>query len=209
MIEPVDRAQKSGDEGGRGAQIDLLGRAELFDPALVHHRDLVRHRERFFLIVGDEQEGDARFALHRFQFGAHLLAQFGIERGEGLVEQKDLRLEHQRPRQRHPLPLAAGELRRHAISFVRKLTSSSARTARFSRSRYAPLAQPEFHIAQGGQVGKQRVTLKDRADVALIRLQFVDDRAVQHALRPHVGCSKPPIMRRVVVLPHPDGPRSE
>ncbi len=28
-------------------------------------------------------------------------------------------------------------------------------------------------------------------------------------IRPPVGSSKPPIMRRVVVLPQPDGPRSE
>ena len=45
---------------------------------------------------------------------AHLLAQplaqMLVEAGEGLVEQQDLRLEHQRARQRHALLLSAREL---------------------------------------------------------------------------------------------------
>ena len=45
------------------------------------------------------------------QVGAHL----GVERAERLVEQQHLRVDGERPGQRHPLPLAAGELRRVAV----------------------------------------------------------------------------------------------
>ena len=53
-------------------------------------------------------------ALQRLQLDAHLLAQLGIERGERLVEQQHVGLEHQRAGQRHALPLAARKLRRAA-----------------------------------------------------------------------------------------------
>ena len=110
LAEPVDGAEEARDERRGRTQIDFLGSAELLDAALVHYRDLVGHRERFFLIVRDEEKSDAGLALHGFQFGAHFLAELGIERGQGLVEQQHLRLEHERAGERHTLLLAAGEL---------------------------------------------------------------------------------------------------
>ena len=68
--------------------IDLRGRPDLFDLAGVHHGDLVGHRQRLFLIVGDEQERDADAALQVSQLGADLLAELRIERGERFVEQE-------------------------------------------------------------------------------------------------------------------------
>jgi hypothetical protein len=41
--------------------------------------------------------------------------QAGVEVGERLIHQEQARIAHNRPRHRHPLPLAAGELRRFAI----------------------------------------------------------------------------------------------
>ena len=72
----------------RGLSIDVLGRAHLLDDAIViYHHDVVRHRQRFLLVVGDEDGGDAHFALDDLEFGAHLLAQIGIECGKRLVEE--------------------------------------------------------------------------------------------------------------------------
>ena len=93
------------------AQVDVLGRAHLLDAAFVHDGELVGHGERLLLVVRHEQEGDAGAALHGLQFEAHLLAQFGIERGEGLVEQQDVGLQDQGAGEGHALALAAGELR--------------------------------------------------------------------------------------------------
>ena len=39
-----------------------------------------------------------------------ILANLGVQRAERLVEQQHLRIDRERARQRHPLPLAAGEL---------------------------------------------------------------------------------------------------
>ena len=53
-------------------------------------RDAVGEGHGFVLIVGDEEEGDADFALQRFQFALHLFAEVGVERGERFVEQQKL-----------------------------------------------------------------------------------------------------------------------
>ena len=90
--------------------VKLVRRADLLEPAVVHHHDLVAHRQRFGLIVRDEYGRDAEPLLDIADLVAHLVAQLGIEIGERLVEQQDRRTDHQRTRQRHALLLAAGEL---------------------------------------------------------------------------------------------------
>ena len=41
-------------EGGRGLLVDLLRRADLLDPPLVHHHHAVGDFQRLLLVVGDE-----------------------------------------------------------------------------------------------------------------------------------------------------------
>ena len=74
-----------------------------------HQGDAVGHEHRFLGVVGDDQRRDAAGLQHVQGVVAHLVAQPGVEGGEGLVEQQHLRAGRQRPGQRHPLLLAAGE----------------------------------------------------------------------------------------------------
>ena len=62
----------------------------------------------------DVDEGDPEVVLDRLQLELHLLAQLQVERAERLVEQQHLRPVDERPRERDPLLLAAGELARLA-----------------------------------------------------------------------------------------------
>ena len=57
----------------------------------------------------------------------HLRAQLGIEIGQRLVEQQDLRLEHQRACEGDALLLAAARARRRPVAKPLISTSSSAR----------------------------------------------------------------------------------
>ena len=75
----------------------------------------VGEREGFFLVVRDQHRGDAELALDLADGAPELLADLGVERAEGLVEQQHLRLVRQRARHRDALLLAAGELRRQAL----------------------------------------------------------------------------------------------
>ena len=107
----LTRPMKSATSRLAGLRIDLMRRAVLLQPSAVHDGDLVGQRERFGLIVGDIDEGDAGAALEDcLSSRAHALAQLGVEVGERLVEQENFRLDHEAARKRDALLLAAGEL---------------------------------------------------------------------------------------------------
>ena len=114
-------ADEAEDERDWRLVVDLVGRADLLDLALAHHHQPVRQLQRLFLIVGDEHRGVAGAVVDLAQPFAQLLADLRVERAERLVEQQHARLDGQRPRQRHALPLAARELLRIALLEARQL----------------------------------------------------------------------------------------
>jgi len=87
------------------------------DLAIVEQHHAVRDLTGKSHLVAHHHHGHAveREADHGVE---HLLDHFRIERRRRLVEQHDFRLHAQRPRDRHPLLLAAGKLGR---IFVRLL----------------------------------------------------------------------------------------
>ncbi len=88
--EEIGLADEVGNEVGFRVIVEIIDGAELFDLTFIHQGDPIGHDERFLLIVGDKNEGDAEFCLQIFQFDLHVLAKLGIEGGEGLVEEQDL-----------------------------------------------------------------------------------------------------------------------
>ena len=103
-----------------GPLVDLLGAGDLLDPAAVHDRDPVGHRQRLLLVVGDVDEGDPDLALDPLQLELQALAQLQVEGAERLVEQQHLRQVDQRPGQRDPLLHAARELVRAPVDLARE-----------------------------------------------------------------------------------------
>ena len=101
--------------------IDLLRRPFLHQPAVAQDADAVAHRQRFFLVVGDEDRGDADLALDALQLDLHVDAQRLVERAERLVEQQHARLGDDGAGQRHALALAAGKLVRPAAAELAEL----------------------------------------------------------------------------------------
>ena len=97
-----------------------------------------RHRQRFGLVVRDVDEGHAQAAVQFLQLDLHVLAQLLVQRAERLVHQHQLRLEHQRARQRHALLLPARELRGIARAQLAQLHHVERRAPR-SAPRCAPL----------------------------------------------------------------------
>ncbi len=90
-----------------GALVDVGGRLDLDDLAVIENGDAIGHRKRLALIVGDKDEGDAELFLQRLQLLLHLLSEFEIERAERLVEEQHLGTVHQRTGERHALALTA------------------------------------------------------------------------------------------------------
>ena len=98
-----------------GSRYSACGVPELLHVALTHDSDPIRDAERFDLVVGDQEDRHAEAALQDFQLGAHLTAQLGVQVAEGLVEEQDLRFEHQAAREGDALLLAAAELGRRTL----------------------------------------------------------------------------------------------
>lgn len=96
--------------GGRG--VELLRVSVLRNRAVAHHYDAVSEIKCFFAVVGDENTGEAQLALQTFQLLTQILAHLHVQRAERFVEEGNFRRGGQRPCQRYPLLLPAGQLRR-------------------------------------------------------------------------------------------------
>ena len=189
--------------------VDAVGRADLGDAAAEHHHDAVGHGHRLGLVMGDVDGGDADAPLQVADEDPHLLAQLGVEIGERLVEQQDLRLDHQRAGQRDALLLAAGKLARIALGHSRAsctISSTSAMRVAISASAHLAHLQPEGEVLLHGHMREQGVVLEHHADVALLGRHVDDIRAVEADRCRRSASSKPAISFSVVVLPQPDGP---
>ena len=193
-----------------GLVVDLLGRADLLDPALVHDRDPVAHRERLFLVVGHVDERDADLALDALELELHRLAQLEVERAERLVEQQRARVVHERAGERDALLLAAGELAGLAVGEVGEPHDLEQLARRASRSRPSPtffgLAARRRRCPRTDMCGNSAYCWKTVLTLRLYGRHPRDVLALEADLRPSDGCSKPAIIRSVVVLPQPGRP---
>ncbi len=108
--EQIGVADELGDVGSGRTVVDFAGRGDLFEFSRAKKRDAVGHDHRFFLIVGDEDEGDSDLALERLQFDLHLTAEVGVERGERFIEKKKARAIYKSAGEGDALLLAAADL---------------------------------------------------------------------------------------------------
>ena len=92
--------------------VQRLGRTDLAQLAQVHHRhpvaDLLDQRE----VVRDEQVAQPELGAQLLQQVEHLGLDQHVERGDRLVAHDQRRVQRDRPGDRHPLALAAGQLAR-------------------------------------------------------------------------------------------------
>ena len=101
--------------GCDGRLVDVVLRADLDDLAEVHHRHAVGDVPHDRQVVRDEDVREAEIALQRLEEVDHLRADRDVERGNRLVEDDQLRVQGEGPRDPDPLPLSARELVREAV----------------------------------------------------------------------------------------------
>ena len=85
--EEICLTDELGSVSGGGMVVDFAGGGDLFEGAVAEQGDAVGKGHGFFLVVGNEKEGDADFALEGLEFGLHLFAEIGVESGERFVEE--------------------------------------------------------------------------------------------------------------------------
>jgi hypothetical protein len=61
--------------------VDVVGRADLLDTAVVHDDDAVSHLHRLFLVMGDEHRGRAHFVVQPAQPAPQVLAHLSSQGG--------------------------------------------------------------------------------------------------------------------------------
>ncbi len=88
---------------------DLLRAADLDDPPGLEHDQAVAEGEGLARVVGDDQRRRPRLAQPRGELGHQRRPRRGVERGEGLVEEEQIRLDREGARQADPLRLPAGK----------------------------------------------------------------------------------------------------
>ena len=164
---------------GRGRRVvDLVGGADLLDPALAHHHHAVGELHRLLLVVGDEDGGVPGAVVDLAEPAAQLAPHFCVERAERLVEEEHARLDGERSGKRDALPLTAGELTGIALFQARQLHEveqiqnalSDLRPRRPARAR--PDFQAEGDVVEHRHVAEERVVLEHEADVPLPHVEI-------------------------------------
>src|SRR5438105_287775 len=94
--------------------VEIVRRPRLSHLSRLQHRDAIGDHHRLPLVVRDVERRVAERLVQASDLEAHLLPEVGVQVGQWLVQQEDLRLDDERPRDGHPLLLAAGQLTRIA-----------------------------------------------------------------------------------------------
>ena len=179
--QEVRGAEECRDEPRARPGVELVGAADLEQAPLVHHADAVGHREGLVLVVRDEDGGDAELLLDPADRAAQLLADLGVQRAEGLVEQQHFGPVGERARDRDALLLAAGELGRQALvhALERDQLQELLAPGQAVGPLHAPDAQRELDVVRDAHVAEQRVVLEHEADAAVARHDAGDVAPVQ------------------------------
>ncbi len=165
----IGAADEAGDEARPGTRVELVGGVHLLDAARVHHGDAVGGHHRLALVVRDIHGGEAERVVQAADLEAHLLAQIGVEVGQGLVEQEHARLDHHGAGERHALLLAARQLggialgeraEAHRLQYRRRPWPGSCRAVETAQ------LEAEGHVLRDGHVGPDGVALEDHGHAA-------------------------------------------
>src|SRR6267143_2438385 len=101
--DEVQLAEEPRGEDVRGVHVYFCGAPYLFYHAPVDDHDPVSQAYRLLLIVGNVDEGEAEPLVENLQLLLHLPLQSVVKVGQGLVEEKYLRLHDQGPGNRNTL----------------------------------------------------------------------------------------------------------
>ena len=165
------QVQEAGHEDVPRLVVDGLRRADLLDPAAIHHRHQVGQDQRLVVIVGHVHRGDAELAQQDLQVDAILLPQRLVEIGERLVDQEEGGVAGDAAAEGDALLLAARQRRRLAIQQVGELHPHQLAGPlvlgpgqRVQLRRLLPEQEVRQDVRPRGEVRVERVALKHHAD---------------------------------------------
>ena len=166
-------ADQPGDVVRGGAPRDLGRRALLHHEPVLEHQQPVGEHECLERVVRDEQARPGEVGEVALELGLHVEAGARVEGRERLVEQQQRRVAGERPGERDPLRLPAGQVGRSARAPGRRCRAAPARWSAAERARRATQpagARRERHVVAHAEVGEEPVVLEDETHGAPRRL---------------------------------------
>src|SRR5262249_43042845 len=153
----------------------------LLDAAAVHHDYAIGDVHRLLLVVSHDHRRRVRLVVQAAQPLAQFLADTGIERAEGLVEQEHLRIDGERACKSHALALPSRKLWGMALAEPRELHELEQLRDALLDLRTGTPADPEAEgdVVPHGHVLEGGVVLEDEADAALLRRHVGDVDALE------------------------------
>jgi hypothetical protein len=111
------------------------------------------------------------------ELGSGFNSQLGIQVGEWLVKQEDVRFSHDCTSNRHPLALAAGQLPGFSLEkwFYTEQPGGFFDTPVDVLYRHLGHFEAKGHIIEDGHVGVEGIVLEDHGDIAVLWSYVVDD----------------------------------
>src|SRR3954453_21999434 len=192
---------------------ELFGRPGLDDPALPQPGDVLGAALGGHDVVRDHDVGAAVLLVDLLDQLAQQRGANGIQAGVGLVEEHDVGVEHERPREAGPLAHAAGELVGHLVRRALEADLAQAPVddvADLVLALVGVLAQRERDVVPQVHGAEQRAVLEQHAELLAHLEQLVVGHA-RHRLPVHehvalVGIQQPDHLLDADGLPGARGP---
>ena len=157
---------------------------DLLDEAVLHDDDPVAQGHGLGLVMGDVDKRGVDALPQLDDLGPHLVAELGVQVGQGLVHQEHGGVPDDGPADGHTLPLAAGQSLGLAVQILGDIQNFGGLTDLLVDLVLGQLLQlqGEGHVFIHGHVGIQGIALEHHGDVPVLGLHVVHQLAADGQL---------------------------